>query len=78
MEEIIQPQLRFLVTINDKPPVIMCEKHAHIFEIAMTAAKLPHTIYELDTEDSHKKCHACNLRGDIIDNQPRIIMPGEE
>ena len=66
---------RFLVTINDNPPVIMCEKHAQMFEKVMTVADVPHTIYELEDEDSlQKKCHACNLIPDIIDNRPRIIL----
>ena len=53
----------------------MCEKHAKTFEMVMTIADIPHTIYELDDEDSDKKCQACNLWADVIDNQPRIILP---
>jgi hypothetical protein len=41
----------------------------------MMVAELPCTIYELDEEEPPKKCHACNLLPDIIDNQPRIILP---
>jgi len=66
---------KYLVTSNDNPPVIMCEKHAQMFEKIMTLAQIPHTIYELDDEDSHKKCQACNLLPDIVDNMPRIILP---
>jgi hypothetical protein len=66
---------RYLVSSNDNPPVIMCEKHAQMFEKIMTIAQLPHTIYELEDEDSYKKCHACNLLPDIVDNMPRIILP---
>jgi hypothetical protein len=66
---------KYLVTINDNPPVIMCEKHAQLFEKITLVDNLPCTIYELDDEDNHKKCHACNLLLDIIDNQPRIILP---
>jgi hypothetical protein len=41
----------------------------------MLAEETPHTIYELDEEEQQQKCHACNLMPDIIDNQPRIILP---
>jgi hypothetical protein len=66
---------RFLVTVNDNPPVIMCEKHAQTFEKMMMTADIPCTIYELDDGKQQKKCHACSLLPDIIDNQPRIILP---
>jgi hypothetical protein len=66
---------RFLVTVNDNPPVIMCEKHAQTFEKIMMVGQIPCTIYELDEGEEQKKCHACNLVGDIMDNQPRIILP---
>mgnify|MGYP003353770423 CR=1 FL=1 len=56
---------RYLVTINDNPPAIMCEKHAQMFEKVMTIAEIPHTIIEMEDEDSGKKCHACNLTSDI-------------
>ena len=68
-------QSRFLVTVNNNPPVIMCEKHAQTFEKIMMVANLPCTIYELDDEEPPKKCHACNLVGDVMDKQPRIILP---
>lgn len=66
---------RFLVTVNDNPPVIMCEKHAQTFEKIMMVGEIPCTIYELDDEEPPKKCHACNLLPDIVDNMPRIILP---
>ena len=78
MEKELFPELnesKFLVTINDNPPVIMCEKHAKIFEKITLLANLPCTIYELDDEDSHKKCQACSMLPDIVDNMPRIILP---
>ena len=71
-EEINEP--KFLVSTNDNPPVIMCEKHAQTFEKVMTIASIPHTIYELEDEDNDRKCQACNLWADVIDNQPRIIL----
>ena len=65
----------FLVSSGENPPVIMCEKHAQIFEKIFVLAQLPHTIYELDDEEQlTAKCHACSLLPDIIDNQPRIIL----
>ena len=78
MEKDLFPELsnsKFLVTINDNPPVIMCEKHAQIFEKITLLANLPCTIYELDDEDSDKKCQACSMLPDIVDNMPRIILP---
>lgn len=72
-EEIKEP--KYLVSSNDNPPVIMCERHAQMFEKVMTIAKIPHTIYELEDEDNHKKCHACNLTGDIRNQIPKIILP---
>jgi len=66
----------YLTTAGENTPVIMCEKHAQIFEKIMMADEIPHTIYELDDEDMvNRKCQACNLLPDIIDNQPRIILP---
>ena len=66
---------KFLVTIGGNPPTIMCEKHAQMFEKIMTLANIPHTIYEMEDDETDKKCHACNLTTDIIDNTPRIILP---
>lgn len=54
---------------------IMCEEHAKIFELMMMSGELPHTIIELEDEDSHQKCQACSLLPDIVDNMPRIILP---
>jgi hypothetical protein len=65
---------KFLVTINENPPVIMCEKHAKVFETMMVVNEIPHTIYEMEDEDVDQKCQACNLLPDIIDNQPRIVL----
>ena len=78
MEKELFPELkesRYLVTVGENPPVIMCEKHAQTFEKIMTIADIPCTIYELDEEDSDKKCQACSMLPDIIDNMPRIILP---
>lgn len=66
---------KFLVSIGENTPVIMCEEHAKIFEQVTLIANLPCTIYELDDEDSDMKCQACNLFPDIVDNMPRIILP---
>lgn len=76
---------RFLTTVGEHPPVIMCEKHAKVFEMACIANDVPHTIYEFDDEDPSQYCQACDLqvakdyvkRIEEQESQPRIIMPGE-
>jgi hypothetical protein len=76
---------RFLTTVGEQPPVIMCEKHAQVFEMACVANEIPHTIYEFDDEDESQYCQACDLqvakdyvkRIEEQESQPRIIMPGE-
>jgi hypothetical protein len=66
---------RFLTTVGENTPVIMCEKHAQIFEKMMMVNEIPHTIYEMDDSLEEYKCQACHLIYDILDNQPRIILP---
>jgi len=75
---------RFLTTVGDQPPVILCERHAQVFEIAMTANDIPHTIYEFDDEDPSQYCQACDLKKaqeylkrQEEASQPQIILPGE-
>ena len=76
---------RFLTTVGDQPPVIMCEKHAQVFEMACVANEIPHTIYEFDDEDESQYCQACDLqvakeyvkRVEERDSTPRIVLPGE-
>ena len=76
---------RFLTTVGEQPPVILCERHAQVFEMAMVANDVPHTIYEFDDEDESQFCQACDLvvakdyvkRKEQAENQPRIIIPGE-
>jgi len=76
---------RFLTTVGEQPPVVLCEEHAKIFEIAMTANDIPHTIYEFDDETESQYCQACDLkvakeyvkRVEEQESQPKIIMPGE-
>lgn len=56
--------------------MILCETHAKSFEQAAMAANTPHTIYELEDEDSeHMVCMACDLKQEI--NRPKLILPGE-
>lgn len=56
--------------------MILCEKHAKVFETAAMIAMTPHTVYEMEDEDAlHAKCHACNLQDELT--RPQIIMPGE-
>jgi len=76
---------RFLTTVGDQHPVILCERHAQVFEIAMVANDIPHTIYEFDDADPSEYCQACDLkqakeyvkRKEEQASQPRIILPGE-
>lgn len=76
---------RFLTTMGDQPPLIMCERHAKMFEMTMSVNDIPHTIYEFDDEDESQYCQACDLqkakeyvkRREEAESQPRIIMPGE-
>jgi hypothetical protein len=63
----------------------MCERHAQVFELAMSVNGIPHTIYEFDDEDPSEYCQACDLqvakayvkRVEEQTNQPKIILPGE-
>ena len=75
---------RFLTAVGEQPPLIMCEKHAQVFELAMAANGIPHTIYEFDDQDESQYCQACDLQvaKDYIKRrdqaaQPKIILPGE-
>ena len=77
---------RFLATVADQTPVVLCEEHAKIFEMTMLVNDIPHTIYEFDDEDESQYCQACDLqvakeyvkkRDQAQANQPRIILPGE-
>jgi hypothetical protein len=75
---------RFLTTVGEQTPVILCEKHAQVFEIAMVSNDVPHTIYEFDDEDPSQYCQACDLKiakqyaKQVEDaNTPRIVLPGE-
>ena len=75
---------KFLTTVADQPPAILCEKHARVFEMAMVANNIPHTIYEIEDEDGPYYCHACDLQVAKAyvkrveeANQPKIILPGE-
>ena len=77
---------RFLATVADQTPVVLCEEHAKTFEMTMLVNDIPHTIYEFDDEDESQYCQACDLqvakeyvkkRDQAQANQPRIILPGE-
>jgi hypothetical protein len=70
---------KFLATVGDNLPTIMCEEHAKMFEKIMIISEVPHTIYEMEDEDSNElECQACNLK-DTVDemNRPKIILPGD-
>jgi hypothetical protein len=54
--------------------MIMCERHAKVFEQMAIVAKIPHTIIELEEEDrAGHVCHACNLEDELA--SPKIILP---
>jgi len=64
---------RFVCAIEQNT-MILCERHAQAFEAAALAAGTPHTVYELDDEDTiGVKCHACDLQDELT--RPRIIIP---
>lgn len=64
---------KFICAIEENT-MIMCEKHAKVFEIAAMMAATPHTIYEMDEDDAvDAKCHACNLQDELT--KPKIILP---
>jgi hypothetical protein len=73
---------RYLCAVEDST-VILCEKHAKMFEAVGITAGVPHTIIELEDEDAPKHCHSCDLviAKDYAERmkqaQPRIILPGE-
>ena len=65
----------FICAIEENT-MILCEKHAKAFEIAAMTAGTPHTVYEMDAEDTiGVKCHACNLQDELT--RPKLILPGE-
>jgi hypothetical protein len=76
---------RFLTTMGDQSPLIMCERHAKMFEMTMSVNDIPHTIYEFDDEDPSQYCQACDLqkakeyvkRRNEEAATPKIILPGE-
>jgi len=65
-------QPKYICSIEENT-MIMCEKHAKVFELAAITAQTPHTIYEMEDEDAeHVTCHACNLQDELT--RPRIIL----
>jgi hypothetical protein len=76
-------EIKFLVSAGTNTPVIMCERHAQAFESMMIEKDTPHTILELEQEDTPKYCHACDLvvAKDYAERmkqaQPKIIISGE-
>jgi len=75
MTQAIEIEPMFICAIEENT-MILCEKHAKAFELAAMTADTPHTIIEMDEEDTIGiKCHACNLQDELT--RPQIIMPGE-
>lgn len=63
---------RYICSIEQNT-MILCERHAKVFEIAAMQAGTPHTIYEMDLEDAENAvCHACDLQNELT--RPRIIL----
>jgi hypothetical protein len=75
-------QARFLSSIEHNT-VILCERHAKVFEAMAITANVPHTIIELEDEDAPAHCHSCDLQvakayaRQASTAQSRIILPGE-
>ena len=76
-------EIKILVSAGENAPSIMCERHAQAFEAIMIEKDVPHTILELDEEDTPKHCHACDLvvakeyAERVRQAQPKIIISGE-
>ena len=65
----------FICAIEENT-MILCEKHAKVFEIAAMTAETPHTIIELEDTDTAYICHACDLALTMDEmNRPKIILP---
>lgn len=63
----------FLCSVG-KEGILLCERHAKVFELSLMTAKVPHTIYELDEEDTETiTCQACDLTDTL--EKPRFILP---
>ena len=85
MNKEIEMTGRYLVTVAEHTPSILCEKHARAFEQHFIAEAIAHTIYEMDEDDEHYHCHACDLikakeyvtQLQEAANKPKIILPGE-
>lgn len=67
------PAPLFVCAVEDKA-MILCERHAKVFELSLIMAQAAHTIYELDDEDAaDSQCQACNLTDELT--RPRLILP---
>lgn len=67
---------KYLVIAGDVP-TIMCEEHAKMFEKMMIVSELPHTIIEMEDEDSvDSVCQVCELKETKDElSRPKIILP---
>ena len=65
---------KYLVDQEGGQPLMMCERHAKMFEFIMMENDKPHTIYELEDEQiaDEYPCMACHL-DDIT--KPKLILP---
>jgi hypothetical protein len=56
--------------------MMLCERHARAFELAAITAGTPHTIIEMEDEDTDGRvCMACHLEDEL--SRPRIVLPGD-
>ena len=67
---------KYLVMAGEVP-TIMCEEHAKMFEKMMLVNELPHTIIEMEDEDSDSVvCQVCELKETKDElSRPKIILP---
>jgi hypothetical protein len=65
---------KFLVDQEGGQPMMLCEKHAKMFELVTRIAEVPTTIIELEDEQIEEQypCMACHLE-DMT--KPKIILP---
>ena len=67
----------FIVSI-DENAMILCERHAQVFDITAKTASVPYTIMEIVSSDTAYFCHACDLKETVDEmNRPKIILPGD-
>ena len=74
-ESILSMTTKYLVMAGDVP-TIMCEEHAKMFEKMMMVGEIPHTIIEMEDEEStNAVCQVCELKETKDElSRPKIIL----